>query len=95
MQKNGQAESRTLAELLALEEALKRCRIRKFYPQQVYLDCITMVDLIHKDDLVTNWRFSEKIKAIRGYLKECTSVRLEVITRQLNLVADKLAKFVL
>lgn len=80
---------------MALEEALRRCKSCKLFPQLVYSDCITLVEIIETDDRWMNWRFNMTIKTIRGYLKECNSVRLEVIPRQLNLIADKLAKFAL
>lgn len=93
--RNGQVDSSTEAELLALEEALRRCRSCELFPQLVYSDCIALVELIREDDRRINWRFNTTIKTIRGYLKECYSVRLEIIPRQLNLVADKLTKFAL
>lgn len=49
---NEKVESSMHAELLALEEALRRCKNRKLFPQHVYSDCITIVELIHKEDRV-------------------------------------------
>lgn len=49
-------ESSTQAEAKAMEEALRCCLDRDLVPHQHYMDSTRLVDVVYKDDQMTQWR---------------------------------------
>lgn len=45
---------------MAMEVALWTCLEKKMYPDLIFTNCTTLVDLIYKDDQVVAWRYRER-----------------------------------
>lgn len=89
------ANSSIQAEVDAMEEAIRRCLERDLYPHYIYTDCIDIVEMIYKEDLMVSWRIRERIETLRRRVACCTTAKVEYIYRDMNSVADEIAKFAL
>ena len=81
------------AELAALEEALKQCRERSLNPNQIFSDCLAMLELIQRNQPRLNGRFQDGVWNIKNLLNHNPEMVLEYIPCELNSVADVLANF--
>lgn len=65
------------------------------YPNRIFSDCTTLVDLMYEDDPLATWRYKELLEKIRSHIISCNDAKVEYIPRHLNRVVDKLGKFAL
>lgn len=76
-------------------QALRSCANRELYPNHVYTNYTSLVELINREEQTVAWRYKQHILEIRRQINRCFSLQLEYISRDLNQMTDKLAKFAL
>lgn len=62
---------------------------------QIFVDYISLVDMLKDEDQIVSWRVREQIEGIQNLLRRCPANWLEYTNRSLNPMAYELAWFAL
>lgn len=72
----------------AVEEALGCCIETSLYPDQIYIECISMVHMFNKEDPRISWRYRTGIEDIKGLISSCPNAEINYISRSYNSMAN-------
>lgn len=81
------------AELRAILLALEHCHINKWIPSSLFFDYCCAIQLLKNFNNITAWRLATTIRSINSITNLWDDFSFAHIQRDLNIVADQLARF--
>lgn len=69
------AKSSTITKLLALKGALKLCMDKRLYHDNIYMGCMSIVNLVYEDPRLA-WKYNEHVKQLKLILRRCPTTMI-------------------